>query len=649
MAELTGSDAIGGTNQSADNDFGDFGFWFEWIEFTNSPGNLTQAGFDTVDGSLGGGQTVYNAGGADNLDALASNASAAVLGDSGELFGLRVTTTIDITTAGVYTFDVRSDDGVILYVDGVPVVSDDSLHAPRNRDGDIDLSSGQHEITIIYFERTGQNVLEVDIQGPDYPTEIPLQDAAVRANAGADTVTGGQGDDIIDGGDGADSLLGGDNNDEIDGGAGDDVIEGGSGADTLQGGAGSDTVSGDAGADAINDFDGANDIDGGAGDDTIFVTAGDFNNTVSGGADNDAITVFNAATATNVIDGGDGDDTITAGDSNDSITGGGDDDQIFAGDGANTIDGGDGDDTLFGGAGADLQTGGDGFEVFTVTAGDDAITDFNTGAGQDFTDGLQDNNDFLDLAPYYDTFFEARADLDDDGLLNQSNAGDTIKGAVVDYTDNTLLPGTIDLDVASSDDLTFDNINVVCFTAGTRIATPDGERAIETLAAGDLVSTLDNGAQPVRWIGRRRVPARGALAPVRFMAGSLPGLKSDLRVSQQHRMLLGGWRAALYFDANEVLAGAKHLVNGDTVHIEETADDVEYIHILFDRHEIIMAEGALSESLHPGPEALDALETTARRELFTVFPELGLVCDPRPTARPCLKAFEARAFVADAR
>lgn len=46
----------------------------------------------------------------------------------------------------------------------------------------------------------------------------------------------------------------------------------------------------------------------------------------------------------------------------------------------------------------------------------------------------------------------------------------------------------------------------VCFTAGTMIATPDGERAIETLKVGDLVETLDNGPQAIRWIGGARCP-----------------------------------------------------------------------------------------------------------------------------------------------
>ena len=240
MVETTGSDNLGGLNQSADNDFGDFGFWFEWIELTSNPSELADAGFNTADGSLDAGTNVYNAGGTDDFDGLATDASASVLGDdvTGDLslFAIRATTTLTVSNAGTYTFDIRSDDGVILYVDGFQVVNDDSLHAPRTRSGDIALGAGEHEIVIIYFERTGQNVLEADIRsdpGGDYPTQVRLQDANVQANAADDVVNALGGNDSIDGGTGNDTLDGGDGNDTLTGGAGDDVFVVSSGADTI--------------------------------------------------------------------------------------------------------------------------------------------------------------------------------------------------------------------------------------------------------------------------------------------------------------------------------------------------------------------------------------------------------------------------------
>lgn len=248
MANLTGSDSIGGTNQSAENDFGDYGFWYEWIEIPTNPSNLTTAGFDISDGSLLASTTVYNAGGTDDLNTLVSNASNAVLGDDGNNYGVRVSTTLTVTDGGLYTFDVLSDDGVRLYVDGVEVVADDSLHAPRTSTGSINLSSGEHEIVVIYFERGGQNELEVAIQsdaGGDYPTQVQLQDANVQANGSADSVAAGEGDDTI---------LGGTGNDTLDGGDGDDSLDGGADNDTLTGGLGDDTFVVSGGDDVITDF-----------------------------------------------------------------------------------------------------------------------------------------------------------------------------------------------------------------------------------------------------------------------------------------------------------------------------------------------------------------------------------------------------------
>ncbi len=105
---------------------------------------------------------------------------------------------------------------------------------------------------------------------------------------------------------------------------------------------------------------------------------------------------------------------------------------------------------------------------------------------------------------------------------------------------------------------------VVCFAAGTRIATPGGEVPIEHLHPGDLVLTHDHGPQPLVWTGHRRVFARGALSPITFAAGVL-GNQRALTVSPQHRMLVTGWRAELMFGEPSVLVRAKDLVDGDRV------------------------------------------------------------------------------------
>lgn len=182
---------------------------------------------------------------------------------------------------------------------------------------------------------------------------------------------------------------------------------------------------------------------------------------------------------------------------------------------------------------------------------------------------------------------------------------------------------------------------VACFVAGSRILTPDGPRKVEDLRAGDLVETLDRGAQPLIWTGGRKVDGTGVLAPIRFGAGAL-GNRSALLVSPQHRMLVTGWRAELFYGEPEVLVPAKALVDGDRVH-RAPVSQVSYHHILFDRHEIVMAEGVLSESFHPGRHMLDA-DQALRDELVTLFPELADVDDAPgwDTARCVIKAHQAR-------
>ena len=162
---------------------------------------------------------------------------------------------------------------------------------------------------------------------------------------------------------------------------------------------------------------------------------------------------------------------------------------------------------------------------------------------------------------------------------------------------------------------------VICLTRGTRIDTPRGPVPIEELEAGDLVTTLDHGPQPIRWIGARRVTGRGSNCPVRIRAGALGNMR-DLRVSPNHRMLLSGPQAELLFGTSEVLVAAKFLVDDRQV-LNDPCDEVEYFHFLFDGHQIVFAEGAPTESLYPGRVALDALGEASRAEILALFPELA--------------------------
>ncbi len=183
---------------------------------------------------------------------------------------------------------------------------------------------------------------------------------------------------------------------------------------------------------------------------------------------------------------------------------------------------------------------------------------------------------------------------------------------------------------------------VTCFVRGTKIETENGPVAIEDLQVGDQVRTVDNGLQSLRWIGRRKVVAENAFAPILIRKGAL-GNTEDLRVSPQHRILLSGWRAEVNLGMPEVLVPAKSLINGETI-LRETGGEVEYFHIMFDRHELVYAAGIQSESFHPGEMGWRALPDGSREEILTLFPELrdGGVKAYGATARPAIKSREVQ-------
>jgi hypothetical protein len=206
--------------------------------------------------------------------------------------------------------------------------------------------------------------------------------------------------------------------------------------------------------------------------------------------------------------------------------------------------------------------------------------------------------------------------------------------------------------VASStghSDIGFVTVDTVpCFVAGTLIDTPEGPRPVESLRVGDLVLTQDDGAQPLRWVGARRVAATGSFAPIRIRAGRF-GATRDLLVSPQHRVLVRDPLAALMFGEAEVLVAAKDLVDGRSVTVEE-GGEVTYLHLLFDRHQVIFSEGMATESFLPGPQVMGGLEAAVQAEICALFPEI----DPQtgqgygPAARQLLRAYEARLLLSRA-
>jgi len=141
---------------------------------------------------------------------------------------------------------------------------------------------------------------------------------------------------------------------------------------------------------------------------------------------------------------------------------------------------------------------------------------------------------------------------------------------------------------------------IPCFVAGTMIDTVDGPRPVETLTCGDLVQTRD---------------VKDALAE-------------------------------LMFGEAEVLIAAKDLVNDRSIRPVE-GGDVEYVHLMFDRHQVVTSEGLATESFLPGPQTTKSFEAEIVEEITTIFPELDVSTGEGygPAARPMLKRYEAEALL----
>ena len=192
--------------------------------------------------------------------------------------------------------------------------------------------------------------------------------------------------------------------------------------------------------------------------------------------------------------------------------------------------------------------------------------------------------------------------------------------------------------LASSLDAT--NTNVLCFGGDALIDTDSGPVPAGDLKVGDLVRTRDAGLQPVRWVGRRvltqaEFEAAPNMRPIRIRAGALgAGTPSaDLIVSPQHRVLVRSRIAQKMFGTEEVLVAAKQLLLVEGIDIAQDLDGVTYVHFLFDDHQVVWSNGAETESLHPGRNALDMAGEAAREEILALFPELRDGSFARPSAR----------------
>lgn len=346
------------------------------------------------------------------------------------------------------------------------------------------------------------------------------------------------------------------------------------------------------------------------------------------------------------IDGGSGQDTIFGQGGNDSLIGGDGDDQLDGGEGNDTLEGGQGQDLLDGGAGADSLNGGEGDDRLFGGDGTDTLT---AGPGNDRLEGGNNSDIFnFDAGGNHVIVGGEDADGSDIDILDLSGVRTNViqtgpeSGRIEFLDENGNITGRTDYTEIEQ--------IIICFTPGTRIATRRGEVAVEALKAGDMVFTRDNGIQPLRWVGRRDLTAQDLDAhpefqPVFIRQGALgKGLpERDMLVSPNHRMLLNSDLAEVMFEEREVLIAAKYLTGLEGID-QITTHSVSYLHLMFDQHEIILADGGWTESFQPGDHSMRGIGEAQRVEILTLFPDLSTIAgmDAFGSARMSLKKHEAQ-------
>ena len=569
--------------------------------------SATDAGNDTLDGGAGN-DTIYGDGGNDSLSGGADNDSLS--GGSGD-DRIEGGTGHDTIAGGTGNDAMSGGDDADLFVMEDDFGTDKIAGGEGGKDYDVvtfdALSNG---VSVTYTGAESGTATE----GPNSVSFTEIEKLVltnssdyVDASIGGVAVDTGAGDDTIKVGDGAYDIDAGTGDDRIIREAGttaDDansVIDAGDGIDTYVAGSG-------LGADHTVDL-AASRLDH-AGNDR-----GDLLNFENVALENSAASVKGDSKDNTITARGTQDNSLSGGDGDDSIDGGGGNDNLHGDAGRDTLIGGDGNDTLDGGQGDDQLTGGDGDDVFVYSGGHDTITDFNAGNTGPLDDDDTTNNDFIDLSGYYDKIFDLRADYEDNGILDQSNFETT------DYTYNSKFEdGSLKFIGVQAQHFTYDNTGVVCFGKGTAIRTPRGDVLVEDLRVGDLVTTMDNGPQKIRWINTRSYDAgqmqKGShLHPVLIKRGTF-GAERDLLVSQQHGVLVG--------QSGDSFARAKHLADAAKgVRIAKGKKSVTYVHLMFDDHQVIFAENVPSESFYPGPMALTQMSKPHRAAFSKVLPALG--------------------------
>ncbi|MCR8825961.1 Hint domain-containing protein [Pseudosulfitobacter koreensis] len=165
---------------------------------------------------------------------------------------------------------------------------------------------------------------------------------------------------------------------------------------------------------------------------------------------------------------------------------------------------------------------------------------------------------------------------------------------------------------------------MVSFTTGTRISTRKGLVAVEKLKVDDEVLTRDQGHQSIRWIASSDLTAaelgqNPQLQPIRVLKGALGPQQPthDTVLNPNQRVLI-----ASTDNAPEAMVCVNTLLDRDGIE-QVGATDITYIHLVLDRHPVVMGDGLWSDSLQPGNTKAAAKRDTPENGFVDLFPELS--------------------------
>ncbi|AML51899.1 Hint domain-containing protein [Falsihalocynthiibacter arcticus] len=587
---------------------------------------ITGAGFEHYTILAGTGvNTITTAGGDDTIIASGIAANTIVAGEGNNEV---------ITGDGIDTINVGSGNDTIFAGDGANtiiglggdklIVTGDGIDIITVTSGNNIIKTGDGASTTV--ATSGNNVI---CAGDDIDTiTVSSGDNVINAGDGANTITAGSGHNIIFGGKDIDTITVGSGGNYIDAGDGANTITSGDGNDTIVTGGGIDTITTTGGNDSILITGGADVVSGGTGSDTLIADysaatgaivtgplAGVFGTGYAGNLSGMGAATFSGI---EIFD-------ITSGNGNDAITTGSGDDIINTGTGQDIVHAGGGSDFIYGNAGDTIDGGEGGSDSDTLNL---ELTSDHYNITYDSLNPENGTVEFLDTPGE---------------TLSFTNIEHVVYGSTLPPTVTILEP----------DEDLCDPV-VPCFTPGTMIRTSAGMRLVETLEVGDHVLTRDNGLKPIVWIGSKQVTGsllaeNESLQPISIPRGSLGEdcPDRDMMVSRQHRMLMTGARAELLFGSGEVIVKANHLVSQPGIEALKL-EEVTYVHIMFDMHEIVLADGAWTESFQPGDGSIPGLDLGQRNELEEIFPDLAKANRfvGFDSARFSLKSHEAIALLA---